>query len=324
MEGVGALLGCEIGRGSVNYLGMNVGTNHHRKETWEWLRGEVGLRAEFTKEVGERNNIVFWQDYWVDGECLKVKFNRLYRLSEQKEAVISEMGCWDNGEWVWDFKWNRELSTRNLDRFNNLITFIDRNKPKIGVAERWKWKHSADGSYAVNKAYTLLLDKIERPNMLIEEEQAYKKLWKNWAIKKATITAWRIMKERVATKDNLARSGTHFSTSGKVCPLCNKEEESTRHPFFKCDVTSLIWGKLINWLGVAMVFHENPMVHFLQFCDCLGKDDRAKVAATIWIGITWNIWNLRNNVVFNKTRFNIEKGINCIKNCVELDKGQKW
>ncbi|KAL8465552.1 hypothetical protein ACS0TY_034878 [Phlomoides rotata] len=54
------------------------------------------------------------------------------------------------------------------------------------------------------------------------------------------------MKERVATKDNLERRGTNFSTLEKVCPLCSKEEESTRHLFFKCEVTSLIWGKLIN------------------------------------------------------------------------------
>ncbi|KAL8545034.1 hypothetical protein ACS0TY_005295 [Phlomoides rotata] len=79
------------------------------------------------------------------------------------------------------------------------------NKPKIGAAERWKWKHSKDGAYKVNKAYTVILDKIERPNMLIEEEKTYKKLWKSWAIKKATITAWRILKEKVATKDNLAK-----------------------------------------------------------------------------------------------------------------------
>ncbi|KAL8478355.1 hypothetical protein ACS0TY_030314 [Phlomoides rotata] len=122
--------------------------------------------------------------------------------------------------------------------------------------------------------------------MVPEEEKTYKKLWKNWAIKKATITAWRILKERVATKDNLAKRGSNFSSSEKVCPLCNKEEESTRHLFFKCEVTSLIWCKAINWLGVTMVMHEKPMIHFLQFGECLGKDEGAKVATTIWIGIT--------------------------------------
>ncbi|KAL8497090.1 hypothetical protein ACS0TY_020677 [Phlomoides rotata] len=41
---------------------------------------------------------------------------------------------------------------------------------------------------------------MESPNTSKEEELVYKKLWRNWAIKKATITAWRIIKERVAKK----------------------------------------------------------------------------------------------------------------------------
>ncbi|KAL8464728.1 hypothetical protein ACS0TY_034294 [Phlomoides rotata] len=32
MGGILAVLGCEIGRGAINYLGMNVGNNHHRNE----------------------------------------------------------------------------------------------------------------------------------------------------------------------------------------------------------------------------------------------------------------------------------------------------
>ncbi|KAL8498771.1 hypothetical protein ACS0TY_021917 [Phlomoides rotata] len=39
-----AVLGCKIGRGPVDYLGMKVGTNHHRKETWEWLVEKIKCR----------------------------------------------------------------------------------------------------------------------------------------------------------------------------------------------------------------------------------------------------------------------------------------
>ncbi|KAL8534352.1 hypothetical protein ACS0TY_010388 [Phlomoides rotata] len=54
-------------------------------------------------------------------------------------------------------------------------------------------------------------------------------------LNKATITAWMILKERVATKDNLTKRGSNFSPLEKLCPLCNKEEESTRHLFFNCE-----------------------------------------------------------------------------------------
>ncbi|KAL8501915.1 hypothetical protein ACS0TY_021147 [Phlomoides rotata] len=245
MVGAAGVLGCEFGSGSVDYLGMKVGTNHHKKETWEWLlekikyrlsrwdgrnismggratfiqsvlaampiyalsfyilpknaiseiqrvqrsflwggdeksskipwvswgavcrgktegglgrevdlevpcggygglewlnnvnnlsggsrsgsgwwkdisnlywgkRGEEGWKADFYKEVGEGENTLFWQDSWIDRECLKIKFNRLYKLSEQNEALISEMGFWENGKWVWDFICGQE-QTKDRD-----------------------------------------------------------------------------------------------------------------------------------------------------------------------------------------------------------------
>ncbi|KAL8549319.1 hypothetical protein ACS0TY_008242 [Phlomoides rotata] len=80
-------------------------------------------------------------------------------LSEQKESLISEMGGWDNGVWEWEFKWGRELSSRNLESFNSLLIFLNRNKPKQNGEDRWTWKHSSNGVYTVNKAYNVLLSK---------------------------------------------------------------------------------------------------------------------------------------------------------------------
>ncbi|KAL8467114.1 hypothetical protein ACS0TY_035988 [Phlomoides rotata] len=112
------------------------------------------------------------------------------------------------------------------------------------------------------------------------------------------------------------KRGANFSKVERACPLCNKEEENTRHLFFKCEVTFGIWGKILKWLGTSMVLHEIPEVHFLQFCECLGKGNRAKIAATIWIGVTWSIWNMRNNVVFDKKMVNLEREVTNIKICV--------
>ncbi|KAL8462975.1 hypothetical protein ACS0TY_033030 [Phlomoides rotata] len=44
------------------------------------------------------------------------------------------------------------------------------NKPKIGVAERWKWKHNKEGYYTVKKSYAVMVDKIERANAVEEED----------------------------------------------------------------------------------------------------------------------------------------------------------
>ncbi|KAL8516857.1 hypothetical protein ACS0TY_015205 [Phlomoides rotata] len=223
------------------------------------------------------------------------------------------MGSWDNGVWEWEFKWGRELSSRNLESFNGLLIFLNRNKSKQNGEDRWIWKHSSNGVYTVNKAYNMLLSKHASLDRSCYKEAAYKKLWKSWAIRKASITAWKLIKERMATVDNLERRGVNFNPSEKICQLCKEEEENTRHIFFKCKVAFSIWSKVINWLGVSMVLHEVPTIHFLQFSEGLGKGNRAKVAATLWIGIIWNIWILRNNVVFEKALINLEREVTKIK-----------
>ena len=60
---------------------------------------KIGVRELFTHGegdgsllVGMENKFRFWEDAWVEGECLANKFPRLYLLSEQKKKVISEMG----------------------------------------------------------------------------------------------------------------------------------------------------------------------------------------------------------------------------------------
>lgn len=69
-----------------------------------WGSNGEGLRREFIRKVGNGENTLFWEDFWVEGECLKEKFSRLFRINTQNSAKISEMGDWANGGWLWDLQ----------------------------------------------------------------------------------------------------------------------------------------------------------------------------------------------------------------------------
>lgn len=57
--------------------------------------GEEGWFDEgLERVVGNGENTLFWWHKWVGSECLKDRFNRLFRLSLDKEAKIFEMGEW--------------------------------------------------------------------------------------------------------------------------------------------------------------------------------------------------------------------------------------
>ncbi|KAL8478158.1 hypothetical protein ACS0TY_030156 [Phlomoides rotata] len=81
----------------------------------------------------------------------------------------------------------------------------------------------------------------------------------------------------------------------------------------KQEVSSLIWESILRWLGVSMVLHIDPKIHFLHFGECLGSGTKATVARTIWIGTVWSLWNTRNDIVFNKATFNADREYSKIK-----------
>jgi hypothetical protein len=53
------------------------------------------------KIVGNGQNSYFWTDPWIGNRILKDDFERLYSVSNFKEAKISEVGTFVNGRWEW-------------------------------------------------------------------------------------------------------------------------------------------------------------------------------------------------------------------------------
>ncbi|GKV22123.1 hypothetical protein SLEP1_g32015 [Rubroshorea leprosula] len=61
------------------------------------------------KTVGEGNDTLFWNEKWCGDVPFREKFNRLFRLAEDKDALVKNMGEWRNGEWIWKWSWSQEL-----------------------------------------------------------------------------------------------------------------------------------------------------------------------------------------------------------------------
>lgn len=61
------------------------------------------------KIVGNGQSTSFWAEPWVGSRILRNDFERLYSISSNKEARICELGSFDNGRWVWNLCWRRNL-----------------------------------------------------------------------------------------------------------------------------------------------------------------------------------------------------------------------
>lgn len=213
-----------------------------------WGSEGEGLRREFVRREGRGDTTLFWEDEWaIGGESLRDKFPRLFRISVQKTGRISEMGRWEHGEWKWELEWCRSVSRRNLESLNALMLLLNRIHLKENEADFWSWQHAANGIYSTNLAYQR---RRKLRSMSSEGEEfkrkVFRRLWKSWAIIKAIPTAWKLLKGRVATKENLMKRGVHLNDEEKKCCLCKEEMETVSHLFFSCKFACSIWENIIS------------------------------------------------------------------------------
>jgi len=131
-----------------------------------------------------------------------------------------------NGRWEWKLVWRRGL---------------------------FDWK---DSVFTVKFAYHILRGTYEGDSLFVS-------LWKTFALPSAQFTTWRVLLNSITSKDNLERQGVAIVSN--LCCFCKVEVESTRHLFFECRVTWLVWNKCYAWLGLTSIDHRNPVSHFSHF-----------------------------------------------------------
>jgi hypothetical protein len=130
---------------------LNLGEEHISRGGSSWWRNICLLdksvpwfEQAIFKTVGNGNNTKFWSEVWVENQALSARFPRLFMLSEQKNAVISDMGYVQEG-WRWDLKWRRGLfewektqlqdMLRVIDGFHQATTVIDGGGEMIRVRD---------------------------------------------------------------------------------------------------------------------------------------------------------------------------------------------
>lgn len=90
----------------------------------------------------------------------------------------------------------------------------------------------------------------------VEEEKMFHNLWENLAPSKVVAFAWKVLLNRVPTKDNLALQNVLSPEESTLCPMCNGAEESAIHLFLHW------WYNLMGWLESFFVIPPNLFVHW--------------------------------------------------------------
>ncbi|MCI07913.1 putative non-LTR retroelement reverse transcriptase, partial [Trifolium medium] len=169
-----------------------------------------------SSRYGDRLNVVdkrsslWWRDLnrslrfsrsgdegWFDGNLRKV-------VGDDRDRTVADMISDINGEkkilWSWRrnlFRWEEELA----EVCEGVVFGAERGS---GGSDIWKW---GDSDFSVKEAYLRLSEEEE------EEVEWAKDVWNPLIPAKISILVWRLLYDRLPTKDNLRLRGVNLNSS---------------------------------------------------------------------------------------------------------------
>ncbi|MCH81957.1 kinesin-like protein [Trifolium medium] len=218
------------------------------------------------KKVGDGSEAFFWTDTWLDGSPLCVRFRGLFDLAL----------------WAWEEEMLGECQALLHD------FFLQAQSPDL-----WQWRPDPARGYSVRGAYQLLIFHPSDPLDAVEDL-----IWHKQVPLKVSIFAWRLLRDRLPTKINLAIRGI-ITPEAQSCVAGCGGMESAQHLFLSCSIFCSLWSSVRSWIGLTSVDPHSLADHFLQFTySSGGLRVRRSFLQLIWLLCVWVIWNERNQRLF--------------------------
>ena len=194
------------------------------------------LNKSILWKVGCGDKFKFWEDKWSGGENnLAVKFPRLYTISAQQQHLIQQVGAFNEGGWEWNFQWRRPLFDSEIDMAVAFLQEVEGFRLRSDEQDRWLWAVEPCGSYSAKSAYKAIREDILGAGQVGQ----FKELWKLRVPAKVTMFVWRLIQDKLPTRDNLKKKWVELQEY--LCPFCRLVDESASHLFFHCSNISPLW-----------------------------------------------------------------------------------
>ncbi|KAJ9542202.1 LOW QUALITY PROTEIN: hypothetical protein OSB04_028708 [Centaurea solstitialis] len=154
----------------------------------------------------------------------------------------------------------------------------------------WVWELDHSKSYTVRSLRTLI-DGITLP--IADKETD----WIRWIPRKVNIQLWRLLLNRLRTRDNLQNKG--MTLNSDLYPMCLSSAESLDHLMCFCSSTKTVSAFLTSWID-WWPLNEQTVVNVWDKISSIGGNKIHKeVRKVIGAAFFNSIWSSRNSKVFN-------------------------
>ncbi|GAU29681.1 hypothetical protein TSUD_53330 [Trifolium subterraneum] len=260
------------------------------------------------RKVGDGTESYFWTDPWLGWTPLCARFDRLFDLVVNKSSTVAEMCSlgWDTGgeAWVWQrhlWAWEEEMLGECQVLLHDFIL-------QAQLSDTWIWRLDPVSGYSVRGVYQLLTSHPSDPL-----DDVLDLIWHKQVPLKVSIFAWRLLRDRLPTKTNLATRGI-ITSEAQACVAGCGGMETAQHLFIACSIFGSLWSSVRSWIGFSSVDPHNLTDHFLQFTfSSGGLSVRRSFLQLTWLVCVWVIWNERNQRLFRNSEQSLPQLLDKVK-----------
>ncbi|XP_045791248.1 uncharacterized protein LOC123885955 [Trifolium pratense] len=137
------------------------------------------------------------------------------------------MGIWNNNMWSWKLNWMEA----DIESLNELHQLLEQVRPNRASSDRRRWSSNSDGSFSVRSTYMVLQDKRVGTTLDTNTVAVLKRLWKNNVPSKVSVFGWRLLLEKLPTREALFCKGIITNNHEKLRLLLQRGRGHTTHLF---------------------------------------------------------------------------------------------
>jgi hypothetical protein len=197
------------------------------RDIWRLGSEEDGgwFGSNISNIIGDGVNLDFWKDKWLRTLSMRDLFPDLYSKTNRPEGSVAHMGQWNGDVWQWELGWNDELTATETENALYLLSLLHSVQLRRNERDRRRWVAHPAGLFSVQSAYTALMNNNADPAADQGVSPIFKELWMNNVPSKVTILGWRLLLDKLPTREALFKKGIITKTHDRSCVFCLREIE---------------------------------------------------------------------------------------------------